>query len=224
MADLLNQRDLEIGARRVRLTLPELAPRVIIYTHGDAEEATAYAAAATAGAAVAAISGIDWDADLSPWPAPRAFARGEDFSGGAPAWLEELTGVIVPAVERELPEPPEARAIAGYSLAGLFALYAGWNSALFSRVASMSGSLWFDGFVDYLRRSAPAGGLERCYLSLGSGESATKNARMAAVGRCTEEVRDLLASLHVPVRLETHPGGHFRDVPMRVEKGLLALV
>ena len=37
--------------------------------------------------------------------------------------------------------------IAGYSLAGLFALYALYKTDAFTRVASMSGSLWFPGIM-----------------------------------------------------------------------------
>ena len=124
MAVMLKTEDMEIGARKVRLALPETTPETIIYLHGDDEEGVAALAAAGAGAAVAVITGVDWDADLSPWAAPRAFARGEDFAGNARNYRKELTGKIVPAVEAKLPAPVRTRAIAGYSLAGLFALYA----------------------------------------------------------------------------------------------------
>ena len=220
----LSRLEFDVGARRVALLLPEGAPEAILYFHGDAEEISACAAAVRAGAAVAIVSGVDWDRDLSPWPAPRAFARGEDFRGGAPDYLNELTERIVPAVEASLPAAPRARGIAGYSLAGLFALYAAWRSPLFGRVASMSGSLWYDGFLDFLRAAPPAGGLERCYLSLGDRESAARNPRLAAVGENTRAVRALLEGLGVPVTLEMNAGGHFNDVPARVEKGLLALL
>ena len=29
------------------------------------------------------VSGMDWEKELSPWPAPRAFRGGQDFGGGA---------------------------------------------------------------------------------------------------------------------------------------------
>ena len=48
--------------------------------------------------------------------------------------------------------------IAGYSLAGLFALWAAWNSGYFRRVASVSGSLWYPGFTDYIRNNEPKSG------------------------------------------------------------------
>lgn len=224
MAVLIQTLDIPVGSRKARLFLPEGTPETIICIHADEGEEAACLTAAGAGAAVAAISGVDWNGDLSPRPAPRAFARGEDFAGNAPAYLAELTGAILPAVEARLPAPPRVRAIAGYSLAGLFALYAAWNSELFSRAASMSGSLWFEGFLDDLCAAPPRGGLERCYLSLGDRESASRNARLAAVGARTREARDLMEALGIAVTLETHPGGHFNDVQQRIEKGLLALL
>lgn len=40
--------------------------------------------------ALACVDGVDWNRDFSPWPAVRVFARGADFSGGAPAYLEKF--------------------------------------------------------------------------------------------------------------------------------------
>ena len=40
-------------------------------------------------------------------------------------------------------------AIAGDSMAGLFAVYALYRTQVFSRVASASGSLWYPGLLEY---------------------------------------------------------------------------
>ena len=40
--------------------------------------------------ALACVDGVDWNRDFSPWPAVRVFARGADFSGGAPAYVEKV--------------------------------------------------------------------------------------------------------------------------------------
>lgn len=46
---------------------------------------------------------------------------------------------------------PRWRGIAGYSLTGLFALYyAIYQTDLFSRVGSISGTLWFPGMKEYI--------------------------------------------------------------------------
>ena len=179
---------------------------------------------AVPGADVAVVSGMDWNRDLSPWPADRAFARGEDFAGGADAYLSELLEEVLPAIHRALGRVPAVHGIAGYSLAGLFAVYAAWKAPVFVRAASMSGSMWYDGVLDFLRAEPPAGGIERCYFSLGSKESATKNARIAAVGKCTEEAAEILRGYGADVTFEWNPGNHFTDVPWRIGKGLKALV
>ena len=84
------------------------------------------------------IDGADWNRDLSPWPAPKAFKSGGDFGGGADALIEKI-GRIVPLCE-EVTGPQELRAFAGYSLGGLFALYCIYKTELFCSAASVSGS------------------------------------------------------------------------------------
>ena len=97
------------------------------------------------------IGGVDWDRDLSPWPSQRVFRGGADFSGGADVFLHTLLTQLIPAAEEGL--SPAWRAVFGYSLAGLFSLWAMTKTDAFRRCASVSGSLWFDGLTAYL--SAP---------------------------------------------------------------------
>ena len=40
--------------------------------------------------ALAAISGVDWNRELSPWKAPKAFRGSEDFGGQASALLDQI--------------------------------------------------------------------------------------------------------------------------------------
>ena len=101
------------------------------------------------------ISDLDWNRDMAPWDSPAAFKNGEPFTGGADDYLRLLVEEIIPRVEKELPGPPAWRGIAGYSLAGLFALYAIYRTDVFSRVGCMSGSLWFPGFKEYIFSHEP---------------------------------------------------------------------
>lgn len=169
---------------------------------------------------LAAVSGMDWNRDLSPWRAPRIFRGGDDFGGGGPAFLPALTRQIVPSVEERLGVVPRSRAIAGYSLAGLFALWSVFNTEAFDRVASVSGSLWFDGFLEYMAANTPCGGLRHAYLSLGDREKSTRNPRMAAVEDRTRQAAALLGRRGVPVTLELNPGGHFQEVSGRIAQGI----
>ena len=72
---------------------------------------------------LAAISGMDWNRDLSPWPAPKVFKGEEDFSGGAGPFMEQLETSLFPKTEALLDRPVEKRMLAGISLSGLFTLY-----------------------------------------------------------------------------------------------------
>lgn len=66
-----------------------------------------------------------WEQNFSPWCAPRVFAKGPNFDDGAQKTLDILINQIIPWAESELTEPPAYRVLAGYSLAGLFSLWAG---------------------------------------------------------------------------------------------------
>ena len=73
-----------------------------------------------------AVGGLDWNRDLSPWGCEATTRSGEPFAGGACVHLEKLLSEAIPQVEDGLPWPVAWRGIAGYSLAGLFALWSLW--------------------------------------------------------------------------------------------------
>lgn len=125
--------------------------------------------------ALVAISDLDWNHDMAPWDRPAAFKNGEPFIGGADDYLRLLVEEIMPRAEKELSGPPAWRGIAGYSLAGLFALYAIYRTDVFSRVGCMSGSLWFPGFKEYVFSHEPKRRPDCIYFSLGNKEAKTRN-------------------------------------------------
>ena len=74
--------------------------------------------------------GVDlWEENFSPWCAPRVFAKGPNFGNGAQKTLDTLIDQVIPWAESELSEPPAYRVLVGYSLAGLFSLWAGVTQA-----------------------------------------------------------------------------------------------
>ena len=205
--------------------LAEESSQDIVYAVMDGEDAEAvWRLLKAPRPALAAISGVDWNRELSPWAAPRAFRGGEDFGGGGAAFLDALTGQIIPGMETHFGLMPARRTIAGYSLAGLFALWSVFNTDVFDRAVSISGSLWFDRFLDYMRSATPSGGLRRVYLSLGDREKNTRNQRMAAVEERTLQTVELLRGWDISTMFELNPGGHFRDVPDRIARGIGALM
>ena len=173
---------------------------------------------------LATVNITDWNADLSPWEIPPVYKNDEPFTGGADAYLETLTGEIIPTIIGKLGYEPAYIALAGYSLAGLFAVYAMYRSDRFARIASVSGSMWYPGFVEFAKSHEPAALPEKLYLSLGDREARTRNQVMATVEQNTGALYDYYKSLGVEAVFEMNPGNHFQDAAQRMAKGIVWLV
>lgn len=169
------------------------------------------------------VTGADWNRDFSPWPAPRAFRQGEDFVGGADDYLNQLCENI-PKWERTENLRPGWRGIGGYSLAGLFSLYAITKTDLFSRCACLSGSLWFPGWMQYLQTAVFPCPPEWLYFSLGDRESQTRNPMLSCIRERTEECAAFFRGLGIPCCLVWHPGGHFQEVEQRILAGIQGII
>ena len=86
-----------------------------------------------------AVKVNDWNKDLSPWPAPAVFGN-EDFGDGAAETLEYLLNEVVPDTDMSV-SSGQRLFIGGYSLAGLFALWAGYQTDRFDGIAAASPSI-----------------------------------------------------------------------------------
>lgn len=171
-----------------------------------------------------AISDLDWNRDMVPWDAPPAFKNGEPCRGGADGYLRLLTDAILPAAEKELPGPPCWRGLAGYSLAGLFAVYAMYQTDCFARIASMSGSLWFPGFQEYAV-SHPIRRLpERLFFSLGDKESKTRNPLLQTVRERTEQLQAYYQSKGICSAFQLNQGNHYNHAAERTAAGIAWLL
>ena len=149
----------------------------------------------------------NWNNDLSPWAAPAVFGK-EAFGGGAADTLAEVLKHTV--------GKGKTYYLGGYSLAGLFALWAACQTDVFRGVAAASPSVWFPGFADYLRAHAMRA--ETVYLSLGDREEKTRNPVMATVGDRIREAHALFKAQGINAALEWNPGNHFQDADIRTAK------
>lgn len=170
------------------------------------------------------VGKLQWYHDMTPWSCPPLSKRGPAATGGADAYLETLASEIVPGSQEKNPGKRAVRRIAGYSLAGLFALYAMYRCDCFAWVASMSGSLWFPKFREYVLRHELMRQPEMLYMSLGDAEAKTKHAVLKTVQENTEAIVRHYQEVGVDVRWELNPGNHFRDVAMRSAKGIKAIL
>ena len=169
---------------------------------------------------LAAIRPRCWNDDLTPWECPGLFADDSPFAGKAAEQLRLLESEIIPRVEGDAPRKPEQRVLAGYSLAGLFATWATFNSAAFGRVASASGSLWYPDFTGYAAANEFARKPACAYFSLGSKEAHTPSRLLRNVAQGTRDIVELFEARSVPTLFEQNPGNHFKEPALRMAKGI----
>ena len=170
------------------------------------------------------ISGLHWNQELSPWPVETVVSKNDRFTGGGPDLLPLLTHEIVPQVEGLLDAPPAWRCLAGYSLGGLFAVWTAYQTDLFTRILSASGSMWYPGWLEFAQEHELAALLQGIYLSVGEQESTSRNAVLQTVGERTKALASLMAERGIPAKFELNPGNHFKNPPLRVVKGINWLI
>ena len=149
----------------------------------------------------------DWNYELSPWKAPAVFGN-EDFGDGAARTLEQILTLCT--------DKSKTYYIGGYSLAGLFSIWTAYQTDIFSGVAAASPSVWFPGFIDYMKEHEINS--ETVYLSLGDREEKTRNPVMSQVGNCIQKGYDWLTKCGINCTLEWNQGNHFREPDIRTAK------
>ncbi len=155
----------------------------------------------------------DWNNDLSPWPAPAVFGK-ESFGGGGSKTLGELLKLCG--------DKSKSYYIGGYSLAGLFALWAAYQTDAFHGVAAASPSVWFPGFAAYMKKKEIH--TDAVYLSLGDEEEKARNPVLATVGDRIRAAYNLLREQGVDCVLEWNEGNHFRDTDLRTAKAFAGVL
>lgn len=195
----------------------------LIYVIDSAEHPFEIAEATEGIAAnVARVPVAGWDDALTPWPAPALRPGAGDFGGHAAETLAELTGELGPAAEGAAGLAPSRRAVCGYSLGGLFSLYAFVREAGLCACACLSGSVWYEGWVDWLRANAPGCAGRYAFFSVGK-----KERRAGLPFRHVEE--DLAACAGIlrergcRVEVALGPGNHMQHHRERLTAGLAAL-
>ena len=174
------------------------------------------------------IQSDNWGSDYTPWPAP-PFKKGDEaFQGNASKYLDLLINKIKPYMDNNYKTKSDSfsTAIVGYSLGGLTSLFALYKARAFGKIGSLSGSLWYDGWIEFMEANIPINKNSKVYISLGKKEGFTKNQRMKTVGDCTRKAYDILSE-HLNnkenVTIEWNNGGHFTEIPERFVKALLRL-
>ena len=159
---------------------------------------------------------VDWQEDLTPWPGKAVFKGQPDFGNGAARTLGYVTDTLLPALTAQRTNVPRV-ILGGYSLAGLFALWAGYQTDRFDGIAAASPSVWYPGWTDYA--AGHPFRARAAYLSLGDREAKTRNALMSTVDGAIRAQHAALAAQAIPAVLEWNAGNHFMDAALRTAKG-----
>lgn len=192
--------------------------------------------------AMIAVLVNDWNRELSPWTAPAVFGN-EDFGEGAGETLAFILDKVIPEESRQPEETEKLKEksgtsdyigagrsqgvryfLGGYSLAGLFSLWAAYQTDVFSGIAAVSPSVWFPGWPEYAGSHEVK--VSSVYLSLGDREEKTKNPVMRRVGDNIRRQKELLedsANCRECV-LEWNEGNHFKEPELRMAKGFAWLI
>ena len=212
---------MQIGSRPCRIYGEAHAEYLLLQMTGEHElqsmdHEVAMIAQSSRNFLFAAIPVESWNDALSPWEAPAVWEK-QGFGGKAADTLCFLTGQVIPTLKQQFDLPEDIKIIlGGYSLAGLFALWASTQTALFSGVAAASPSVWFPGWMEFEQQHPIQA--QRIYLSLGDKEEHTKNAVMAVVGNNIRTLHSQLIARGADCTLEWNSGGHFKDADLRTAR------
>lgn len=160
--------------------------------------------------------------DYTPWPLQASDAMPKDFGGKASDHLDFITTKVIPFCENEyeFASSAEKRTIGGYSLGGLFSLYAAVNTDLFGTILSCSSSMWYPDFLDYLMEHPFKDLHPNLYMSVGDEEGLTTSNLTSHQIPNTMALKDWLEK-KFPVndfKFILEEGNHRNNIPRRVER------
>ncbi len=101
---------------------------------------------------IIALEGANRNADYTPWYVEPENPKYPEFEGKADEYLDFIVNILKPYVELNYTNI-KSNTILGYSLGGLFSLYAVTKTNCFDKVVSMSGSFWYKNWIEYLKKS-----------------------------------------------------------------------
>ena len=163
----------------------------------------------------------DWNSELTPWEMPLLRGKG-NFGDGATRTLEFIKNELIPALSECINTGNNGikYILGGYSLAGLFSLWSGYQTDIFEGIAAVSPSVWYKKWIEYVETEKTLS--EKIYLSLGDTEEKTKHQILSKIGDNIRKQHEILEnSGNVKTVLEWNEGNHFKNPDIRTAKGFL---
>lgn len=167
----------------------------------------------------------DWDNLLTPWPAPGVPKGSDSFKGEAPKFNQVLINSVIPEAEKALGiAEVEERDLIGVSLGGLFTLWQWMQFDTFHSIGCLSGSFWYEGFLDWIKQYPLPKKSGKAFFLLGTEEPKASVKAFQTVGDNTEAIVARLKSDGIPVEFEWVAGDHFANPLQRAEQALEELI
>lgn len=172
------------------------------------------------GCSLVVVTGMDWDNDLTPWPAPGQPSGCPPFEGKGASFMKLFNGSVIPEIERRIDVGVRtvSRTLVGVSLSGLFTLWDWLQCDLFENMASISGSFWYSGFVTWLENLRIPEKSGKVYMSLGDRETHTPVKAFQSVADDTAKVCHILSGAGINVVFESTKGTHYAPLYPRLLK------
>ena len=166
----------------------------------------------------------DWNDALTPWPEPGEAKGFPPFAGKAREFLQLLQSRILPEVEKANNlHNIEGRDLLGVSLGGLFTLWQWMVCDTFRNIACLSGSFWYDGFINWFSQQSLPSKTGKAYFLLGVDEPKAHIKAYQSVGVNTEKIVERLKGDGIDVEFQWVPGNHFSRPVHRAQRALEAL-
>ncbi len=165
-----------------------------------------------------------WDNDLSPWESKKI--KGEYFNGDGQKTLNYITNELLPFFEKKFPEiKHKPKIIGGYSLSGLFSLYAFYSTDIFIGVGGFSPSLWFEDWNQFTNTNKAKNKDSIIYLSLGDIEEKNNSGHLSIGNKVKEFYKIVKNDKNVKDCIyEINKGDHYQNIDDRIAKGFAWLL
>lgn len=166
----------------------------------------------------------NWNDMLTPWPETGETPDSPPFAGNAAATLSLIREKVIPAAEQALGIPNGAdRNLIGVSLSGLFALWQWLECDTFKSIASLSGSFWYNGFIEWFGKQPIPPKTGKAYFLLGEKEPYAWIKAYRSVGINTETIVERLKKSDIRTIFQWVSGNHFSDPLGRMEDALKSI-
>ena len=218
---ILDEEELTIGGRKCRLFGAKHPGCILVQPSARHENATLKAEAqqiellSKIPFVLATIELEDWIVDLMPWPDANVSRDEEAGKHGQETLSYLLMALVSELLQRYGPLPI---ILGGYSLGGLFAIWASMQTDSFKAIAAASPSVWIHNWIPFARKHVPMA--DYIFLSLGDQEEHVKNQAIARVGDNLRAQYELLQEQLGPEHctLVWEEGGHFADNEKRLAR------